>query len=202
MDVNWIYRIATEHTSGTCKRRIVYIQPNVLKNDELKFKDYKLHYDGISNNDVNLCETTWGVENFADKYEKSFDLIQNGANQPCAVIGSIPCGSDYQVNLWFSNCHRIHIEGHFHLFGRIATGYQYRMCPFVKEDYSNCDEKGFVTLLLYKFTLPESNLDRQSGWKDVIRPVKVEVTDNYGNEGTFNLTFNNSHAFDVPSIAF
>ncbi|WP_182853010.1 hypothetical protein [Arsenophonus endosymbiont of Aleurodicus floccissimus] len=40
----------------------------------------------------------------------------------------------------------------------------------------------------------------QREWKDCVKSPTVKVTDFYGNEGTFQLAFNDSDNFDIPGI--
>lgn len=178
-----------EHYDGTCKRRIVKIKPNTLTTGQNNFKKYETTYNSIRNNDVNTGKASWGDED-------GFNILKENAGYPCAVIGRGVNNDDYQLNLWFSRKNTIDIDGQVYT---ASPNYTYRFCPYVKENHFDDEKDGFVTLLLYKFTMPANNT-YQWQWHDCIRNPNIKVTDYYGNEGTFQLTFDDKQNFDEPGF--
>lgn len=180
--------ISEEHQDGTCKRRFLYIKPN-LNTNQRAFKKHTISYDPVQNEDCSIGNVGWN-----GYLEHGFDVIQ-GFGYPCAVIGRGASRDNYQMNFWFSLENNITLDGHlfFH-----DTNYTYRFCPFAHEDHCNENESGYGALVLYKFILPENNLF-QDQWHDCIRStITVNVTDHSGNHGSFKLIFNDSEYFDVP----
>lgn len=181
-----------DHTTGTCKRNIISIKPNIDGNVQVKFKKHNITYDGISNGAVNTGPLPWEMFNIED----GFNLIEPGDGLPCAVIGRGAGRDDYQVNLWFSRQNKINIDGHFYTED---SSYVYRFKGYVMEKHCGDDEQGAVTLLLYKFTMPVDNA-RQLRWSDALNIVTVDVTDTYGNKGSFQVFFDDKNYFDIPKL--
>lgn len=144
---------------------------------------------------MNQYSAVWGFSN--QPTEKCFDILANGqGSKPCAVIGHGD-SSDYHVNVWFPPGEKhIHIDGHV---WTDDTWSFYRFCPYVVETTTKDDDRGVVTLALYKFKLPIGG-STQYGWKDVMHTVKIKVTDLYENEGTFELIFDDAGNFDKPGF--
>lgn len=142
--------------------------------------------------------------NWFEGKEKYFDIFREGGSDPLAVISldykpaSNPTAqtNEYQLNIWFPGKSNINIDGHIHI---ASTHSLYRFSPLAIEDHTNDDDHGLVTLLLYKFILPDTNLYRY-GWRNFVRPVTIAVIDFHGNEGSFVLTFNDSEYFDTPGL--
>lgn len=202
-NLGWVSRFSREgpydeHNDGKCMRRLIHILPNNIVTGQQEFKKYEIiEYNGIKNDEVNQFSAVWGFSN--ETAEKCFDLFTKEREcEPCAVIGhDFPNTSDYHVNVWFPpDAKQIHIDGHV---WTQDTFYFYRFCPFATEKPTTDDERGAVTLSLYKFKLPVSG-SVQYGWKNVIRTVKIKVTDLYENEGTFELIFDDADNFDKPGF--
>lgn len=195
-ELGWTSRLGTEgpyngQCNGTSKRAIIYIQPNLNSTGQHKFKKHEIIYKPIQNSDVSTKKILWyGTE------EDCFDLFEDSHGKPCAVIGNGFSNPKYHVNLWFSRQNHVRIDGH--VYFEDETSY-YRFSPKADENHIGDDEHGSATLLLYKCIVPESDFE-QYGWRDVIRPVTVNVTDYYGNNGSFELTFNDKDHFDIPGI--
>lgn len=166
-----------EHHDGIGKRKIIYIQPNVNSTGQNKFKKHEIIYKPIQNSD----------------FDSGFHLIWSGV--PCAVISRGKYLPEYHVNLWYSRQNHVRI---FHFMYVQDTNYHYQFWPEADENHSDDPENGFATLLLYKFIIPAKNFYKS--WRDVIRPVTVNVTDYYGNNGSFELTFDDKDHFDIPGI--
>lgn len=186
-----------EHNDGKCELRLVHILPEYAVTGQQEFKKYEIiECNGVKNDEVNQFSAVWGLSN-ALPAEKCFDLLANGRGcAPCAVIGH-GSSSDYHVNVWFPPVEKpIHIDGHVWLED---TFYFYRFFPYATKNEASVGERGAVTLSLYKFKLPVGGLS-QYGWKNVIRTVKIKVTDLYENEGTFELVFDDADNFDKPGF--
>lgn len=186
-----------EHNDGKCELRLVHILPEYSVTGQQEFKKYEIiEYNGVKNDEVNQFSAVWRFSN-ALPAEKCFDLLANGRGcAPCAVIGH-GSSSEYHVNVWFPPDEKqIHIDGHVWIQD---TFYFYRFCPYATKNAATVGERGAVTLSLYKFKLPVDGLS-QYGWKNVIRTVKIKVTDLYENEGTFELIFDDADNFDKPGF--
>lgn len=177
------------HYNGYCKRRIVKIR-SLYHGD---FKECKITYEKITNDEVNQGSIKWkGISE-----EKCFDALQNDGSYsyPCAVIGNGFSYSHYHVNFWF-RCKSIYVDGQVYVYRNLSFS---RFWPWVKENHTD-DDYSEGTLLLYKFVVPVQDFTQYS-WHDVIRNPTVNVTDIYGNTGTFQLVFNDTEHFNTPGIA-
>jgi hypothetical protein len=184
-------------SNGTCERRFVNFQPNMSTTGQTTFKNYKIIYNPIKNEHVNVGHVFVG-----GRWIKGFTIISEDGAHPCAVIGREGNHSNYQLNLFFERQKRIYLQFADHTvvtYRDSSDDYLYfQFSPYVGEEYPN-DDNGFPSLILYKLTMLEPNAAKQ-GWQNCIRYPKVQVTDFYGNEGTFQLVFNDSENFDIPSI--
>lgn len=200
--LKWVSRLTTEgplkeHWDGQCKRRIVYIRPNKNVTGQDKFKTHEIVYDPIKNADATNGTIWWWWG--TDKTEPGFSLIKNGYASPGAVIGRGVNRDDYQLNLWFSRKNHVGIDGKFYV---VDSNYYYRFNDnghVIEKNHFGEDENGAATLVLYKLVLPVYNT-YQWKWHDVIKNITVKVTDFYGNEGSFQLLFNDTDKFDEPSL--
>lgn len=197
---DWTSRLTTEgpykgHDNGICHRRIVRIRPNKIITGEEKFKEFKINFDPVNNGDVNKKSIAWKYGIGVEK-EKCFSLLDNNYNMPFAVTGRGHYRDDYQLCLWYPLKSNIKIDGAMFVVDR---SYYYRFSAGIRKDHTSDDEKGAVSLLLYKFTMPE-NYTYQWGWNDCIRQVTIDVTDLLGNEGKLRLIINDDDQFDTPGI--
>lgn len=196
-DLKYTSRLTTEgplkdHSDGECKRRIVSIKPNKSKINIDKFKKHEIVYDPIVDTDVSTDSLWWwwgDAEN--DPY---FSLLKNSNGKPCAVIGQ-DYEAAYQLNLWFSRQNNVNIDSRFYV---VDSNYYYRFNAKISHNHIGEDEKGAATLVCYKFRMPLYAYKYY--WKSVIREVKVNVTDFFGNEGTFKLAFDEKDHFDEPGL--
>lgn len=201
--VKWTCRVKKggpfeNHLNGVAKRRIAHIRPNKSATGEEKFKKYEIIHDPIRNGDVSTGTNLWSD---SDEEERGFSMINESYGKPCAVIGRGYSNSDYQVNLWYSRKNNIKIDGKFYVVdSKYEKFYVYKLNETpIEENHSDDDEDGAATLLLYKFILPESNKSHTK-WDDVFRKITVNVTDYYGNEGSFQLVFDDKDKFDLPGL--
>lgn len=177
---------------GECKRRIVSIKPNYKNKTTIgKFKKHEIVYTPILN-DALASETQWCGN---DYYDKCFSVLEVSDGLPGSVIGR-DYKDDYQLNLWFSRQNNLNLLGSFYVADK---KYFYKFHTEASHKHAGEDEKGAATLLLYKFKLPIGSTYKWK-WQNVFRGIEVNVTDFYGNEGTFKIAFDDDKQFDEPGL--
>lgn len=200
-NIKWTSRVYVlapiykEHWDGKCKRRIIEIRPNKNKTGIERFKKYDISYDTVS-----MTEAAVGTDIHWDgRAQPGYDLVSWWCpSYPGAVIGRRQNGG-FAVNCWFSRQREIKVYGRF--FNQ-DNSYTYvfnaEMSKILEVNHVGDDEDGAATLLLYQFILPVDS--DKYGWKDVINKFTVNVTDVYGNDGTFQLSFDNGKFFEEPFL--
>lgn len=189
-----------EHWNGKYKRRIVYIRPNMNVTGQDKFKKYKVVYDPLFNPDVFTGTVDLNPKYTDYRSPNGFSLIYGEYDKPGSVVTRGWDRDDYQVNMWYPRRSLIVSEGMFithdddcyYLFNENGN--------IINEDHRGDDEAGAATLLLVKFIMPVAKT-YQAAWHDVPNSITVNVTDLYGNDGSFKLVFNDSDNFDQPGLA-
>ncbi|WP_157737594.1 hypothetical protein [Kosakonia cowanii] len=150
------------------------------------FLKNSVSYQPYTNNEISDdFDNHWNVRGFGSIP----DDVHIG--KPCSVIGYSVTDESYDVYMWYSRQNRVAFEGGW-LSERWEVG-RYYQCYFrtqgIPEDnHIGDDEHGEVTLLLYTFRCWEHNTGKR-GWSDANGQAKVNVIDNYGNEGDFSLSF-------------
>lgn len=105
--------------------------------------------------------------------------------------------------MWYSRKNRIVLNGKVYVEDCGSGSYYHRFNgdgnQFVDEDHNGDDEDGAATLLLYKVVIPTKDTQPMK-WKNVFNAFTVKVTDYYGNDGSFQLVFNDGDQFDQPGL--
>lgn len=181
------------HNDGTLKRRFVHIRPNTKTTGEEKFEKSEIVYEPLSNKNMNNYQFKWNAWDNND----CFSILneRGGYGQPCAVIGHT-WSDGFDVNVWYSGKNNVGIDGPFYAG---STSYYYRFeAKAYKNHYSGYDVS-VPTMILYKFCLPSGSTDKY-GWNDAFRTASVSVTDLNGNEGKFQLAFDNKDNIEQPGL--
>lgn len=203
-NIKWNSRLTTEgplkeHWDGKCHRRFVYIRPNKNATGQDKFKEHSIAYSPIGNSDVSTGTIWWWWD--TDKNEACFSDMrqQGGFGLPGAVIGN-SSDNKFRVNHWYSRKNRICLNGKFYI---VDSNYYYRFNDnaddIIDNDHTGDDENGAASLVLYQLVMPVGSTSKYN-WQNVIRNITVNVTDNYGNDGSVTLRFNDSDKFDEPGF--
>lgn len=186
--------IYTSHDDGKCKRYIAHIKPNKSTTNQERFKKHEIQYKCLQNSDVNNGTIYWG------SVFDCFSAIQP-PSYPCAVTGK--CEDNFHLNLWYpvqKDSDHIAIAGHFFVQDSATIHYSYKFdCgPIRKDDLKY--EDGIVRLQLFKFIL--ENNTKPIKWVNRINVVTVKVIDLYGNEGEFQLAFDDGEYFNEPLFKY
>ncbi|ECF7068454.1 hypothetical protein XS74_22880 [Salmonella enterica subsp. enterica] len=184
-----------EKDNAKLYRRTVKVTPQepMLKFVEVKFS-YKDYYDYDTWTDAVVWhhDKQVGME-VVDKIDAN-----TTAQIPFVAIGGfgVSVGNpDYDTYLWFTPDAKhadssndplnYHVNGFFHL---IDSEWQYRTdLDFITN--LEISSKTEVALTGYKIHTPTGKNTSIHGWDDVYQPVTFNVTDNYGNKGSFKVAF-------------
>lgn len=176
-------------------RRTVKVTP---QDSLLKFVEVKPSYESYVDHATWTDAPTWRHEK-----EVGMSLEDKISDHASAEILFVAIGGfgesvdnpDYDTYLWFTPDAKhiypkndevnYHVHGHFHL---IDSEWQYRTELDFNTDLEFTSNNEAV-LTGYKINTPTGANTSIHGWDDAYHPVTFNVTDNYGNKGSFKITF-------------
>ncbi|HII4328456.1 TPA: hypothetical protein ACY4PY_004731 [Enterobacter cloacae] len=188
-------------STGECYQSIVEIAP--ARQEISGFKTVSMSYNSVINDDVNTETQSWGDI----KNELSFSCLPNDKQRKSCSVAGYQNGSGNTGDSTLKSSAMIYFNAK-QFEGKDATNLEgviyfhngnakYRL--EVKNIQPSSSGGSSIVFVGYLFKIPEADVN-PLGWQSFLNPVRIMVTDLYGNSGNITLRWDDHDHYVTPAI--